>query len=125
MLGWVLASTAWPRELPDLRPHLATGLALAGVPTIATFTRARRLAVGAAVIVPLLVSSAWHLLESSWAREWKMPAASGDPAAIGMVLRGAEKGWLWAIGPATVAGTFSALLVAFYFMWALERADPT
>jgi hypothetical protein len=123
VLGWPLMLTVWPYEFPDHRPYLVTAAAVCLVLTIAVFAGTRRLALAAAIVIPLVVSAGWHLLEVRWNSDLHGMAASGDAASIAAILRGRQGGWLWAIGPATVTGSAAALAYALFCMWKRERLD--
>ena len=116
-------SMVWARELTGVRHYLATAVGVAAVLTVAVVLRARRLAVGAALIIPVVAAAAWYLFEVHWNPAFQELAADGDPASIAAILRGRERGWLGAIGPATVTGSLSSLLYALFWMWKLDRAD--
>jgi hypothetical protein len=121
LLSLPFTGSLWPREVPDVRPYVAGAVGVCAVLTVAVFQRARRLAVGAAVLIPIVVAAAWYAYEIRWNQNLHDAAGGGDPAAIAMVLRGRSEGWLWSIGANTVLGSLAALLCAFYWMWRLDR----
>jgi len=121
LLALPFTGSLWPREVPDARPFLLSAAGVAVALTLAILQRARRLAVGAAVLIPVVVSAGWYAYEVRWNRELNEMAGGGEPAAIALVLRGSNEGWLWAIGANTVLGALAALAYAFYRIWRLER----
>ena len=109
------------RELPDFRPYLASALGVACVLAVAVLQRSWRVAVGAAVLIPIVAAAVWYAYEVRWNRPLQDVAVGGDPAAIALVLRGEREGWLWGIGTLTMTGSLAALAYALYWMWRLER----
>jgi hypothetical protein len=122
ILSW-LFSNAGTRDFPDLRPYVATALGVTLALAIAVHLRAWKVAVGGAVIIPVLAAAIWYAYEIRWNGDLNALAAGGDAGSIAMVLRGRQEGWLWGIGAPTAAGSGAALMYALYLIWRARRAE--
>jgi hypothetical protein len=121
LLSLPLTGSVWPSDLPDMRPYLAGAVGVSAVLAAAVLLRSRRLAVGAAVLIPIVVAAMWYAYEIHWNRGLHDAAGGGDAASIALLLRGRNEGWLWGMGANTVAGAIASLLYALFCMWRLDR----
>jgi hypothetical protein len=121
LLSLPFTGSVWPSEVPDVRPYLAGAVGVSAALAAAVLLRSRRLAVGAAVLIPIVVAAVWYAYEIHWNRGLQDAAGGGDAASIALLLRGRNEGWLWGVGANTVVGSMASLLYALFCMWRQGR----